>query len=181
MINPVKAGLPKGLRKMKDAKKGKNRKQRKKRKKGPERKKRKKRKEKKDRKEKKKGKMGKMGKKGRHLLNNESRMIDGGGGTDGPSALDHRHHHRRAAQTTGIVKNLVIPLKWRDHTRRTLPSREDIDVLMNHKGPEARCPTGSVRDVFLENSYEQLELISTVVDWIVVPKSEAFYADKVSG
>jgi hypothetical protein len=129
----------------------------------------------------KRGARKKNGGNGGHLLNNESRMLDGGSDTAGPSTLDHRHHHRRAAQTTGIVKNLVIPLKWRDHTRRILPSREDIDVLMNHKGPEARCPTGSVRDVFLENSYEQLELISTVVDWIVVPKSEAFYADKVSG
>jgi hypothetical protein len=102
----------------------------------------------------------------------ESRMLADG-------TLDD--HHRRAIQTTGTIKNLVIPLKWKDHKRRTLPSKNDIDVLMNHAGPEERCPTGSVKDVFLENSYGKLELESTVVDWILMPNTEAFYADSRSG
>jgi hypothetical protein len=115
-------------------------------------------------------------KKRRNIFNNESRMLDD---ATGLSTIDH--HHRRAIQTTGTVKNLVIPLKWNDHNSRPLPSRQDIDVLMNHVGAEERCPTGSVKDVFLENSYGKLELESTVVDWVLMPNTEAFYADSRSG
>jgi hypothetical protein len=112
------------------------------------------------------------GKKGRNVFNDESRLLD-----DEYIMSTIDDHHRRATQTTGTIRNLVIPLKWSDHTGRTLPSREDIDVLMNHAGPERRCPTGSVKDVFLENSYGKLELESTVVDWVLVPNTEAFYAN----
>jgi hypothetical protein len=116
------------------------------------------------------------GKKEGNIFNQVSRMLDDATGL--PTVDDH---HRRAIQTTGTIKNLVIPLKWNDHNARPLPSTEDIDVLMNHAGPEERCPTGSVKDVFLENSYGKLELESTVVDWVLVPNTEAYYADHVSG
>jgi hypothetical protein len=110
-----------------------------------------------------------------------SRMLDGGSGsgTNGPSVLGH--YHRRAAQTTGIVKNLVIPLRWSDHGGRVMPTTADLDVLMNHVGPEARCPTGSVKDVLLENSYGNLQVESTVVDWITMDNTESYYADGDSG
>jgi hypothetical protein len=121
----------------------------------------------------------KKGKKRGNIFD-KHRMLDDGSGADGMSTLLD-DHHRRTTQTTGTVKNLVIPIKWSDHTGRTLPSKEDIDVLMNHNGPERRCPTGSVRDVFLENSYGKFELESTVVDWVLMPNSEAFYADGESG
>jgi hypothetical protein len=111
-----------------------------------------------------------------------NRMLDDGseaGEAGGLSTLGH--HHRRAAQTTGIIKNLVIPIRWSDHGGRVMPTKADLDVLMNHVGPEARCLTGSVKDVLLENSYGNLEVVSTVVDWVTVGNTEAYYANGVSG
>ena len=83
--------------------------------------------------------------------------------------------------TTGTLRNLVIPMKWADHVNRTLPTRENLDILMNHNGSHALCPTGSVRDVFLTNSYGALTLESTVVDWVLIDGSEKFYANGDSG
>ena len=82
-------------------------------------------------------------------------------------------HARRTAITSGTLKNLVIPFRFADHTGRTLPSRSDLNVLMNNNGPNALCPTGSVRDVYLENSFNQLDLQSTVVDWVTIDFTEA--------
>jgi hypothetical protein len=49
---------------------------------------------------------------------------------------------------TGTLPNLMIAIKFSDHTTRTLPSQADLQILMNNDGPDAtRCPTGSVRDV----------------------------------
>ncbi|NJN43296.1 MAG: hypothetical protein HC806_00185, partial [Anaerolineae bacterium] len=77
----------------------------------------------------------------------------------------------------GTLRNLVVLLRWSDHVGRPLPSREDVSVLMNHKGPHALMPSGSVRDVFLENSYGQLNLESVVADWVTVDNTEKFYAN----
>ena len=52
---------------------------------------------------------------------------------------------------------------------------------MNHEGPHDLCPTGSVRDVFLENSYGALQIESTVTDWILLNETEAYYSNGVSG
>jgi hypothetical protein len=76
---------------------------------------------------------------------------------------------RRLAQvpTTGTLKNLVIPIRFANHRTRTLPTRANIDVLMNSRTPHATlAKTGSVWSVFNENSYGKLNLESTVVDWV---------------
>ncbi len=81
----------------------------------------------------------------------------------------------------GVVPNLVVMIRFADHTARTLPSRDDIDVLFNHVGPHALAPSGSIRDVYLENSYGQMLLNSTVLDWITLSGTEAYYADGKKG
>jgi hypothetical protein len=83
--------------------------------------------------------------------------------------------------TSGTLKNLVIPMRWAGHDQRTIPSRDDIDILMNHQGPNPLCPTGSVRDVFFQNSYGALTLESTVVDWVPMDQTEQYYANSNSG
>lgn len=87
-----------------------------------------------------------------------------------------------AAAVTGTFKNLVIMLRFSDHAGRTLPSGSDVETLFNAPGGDFQlAPTGSVRDVFIENSYGQLVLDSTVVGWIDLPNTELYYADGVSG
>ncbi|HSJ02482.1 MAG TPA: hypothetical protein VK956_08520, partial [Verrucomicrobium sp.] len=67
----------------------------------------------------------------------------------------------------GTVRNLVIPLRFLNHkqSNRKLPRREDFDKIFNAQGGDPKlAPTGSVRDGYLENSYGQFELNSTVGD-----------------
>jgi M6 family metalloprotease-like protein len=83
---------------------------------------------------------------------------------------------------TGTVKNLVVLVRFSDHTTRPLPSRANVDTLFNALGGDPTlAPTGSVKDYYAENSYGNLTLESTVLDWVTVPQTEAYYANGVSG
>jgi hypothetical protein len=88
---------------------------------------------------------------------------------------------RQLAVTQGTVKNLVVLIRFSDHTGRTLPSQSDIFTLMNNPGPNTLCPTGSVWNVFNASSYGQLDLQSVVAPWVTVPNTEAYYANGNSG
>ncbi|MDH3647441.1 MAG: M6 family metalloprotease domain-containing protein [Gammaproteobacteria bacterium] len=88
----------------------------------------------------------------------------------------------QAVPPFGTVKNMVIMIRFSDHVSRPLPSNPDIDVLFNAVGGDAQlAPTGSVKDVYLENSYGQMTLNSTIFGWIDVPNTEAYYANGQSG
>jgi M6 family metalloprotease-like protein len=53
---------------------------------------------------------------------------------------------------------------------------------MNAQGGDpALAPSGSVRDVWSQNSYNTLDLVSTVQNWVLLPSNEAWYAAGVSG
>ncbi len=80
-----------------------------------------------------------------------------------------------------VLRNLVLLLKWSDHSDRKLPTREDYDILMNHDGPHSICPTGSVRDVFKQNSYGKLDVDSYVTDWIPMNGTEEYYSNGDKG
>ena len=94
---------------------------------------------------------------------------------------EHRHSSRRLQSWVGSRKNLVVPFKFSDHTSRTAHSTTNLQTLMNNQGPNPLCPTGSVRDVFLQSSYGQLDLNSTIAPWVTLPNSEAYYAAGNSG
>ncbi len=103
-------------------------------------------------------------------------VSDGSGGASAPEAVG----------PSGAIKNLVVMIRFSDHTGRTLPSVADVDVLFNAVGGDPTlAPTGSVRDVYYENSYGQMTLNSEVNpgigDWITVSNTEAYYANGKSG
>jgi len=86
----------------------------------------------------------------------------------------------------GSVKNLVILLRFSNHgptgQNRTLPTQANFTTIMNAVGGDPTlAPTGSVRDHYLETSYGQFTIDSTVVGWIDVPNTEAYYANANSG
>lgn len=90
-------------------------------------------------------------------------------------------YHRRTA-TIGTLKNLVILIKFRDHSRRTVPTKNEVNILMNSEEKDPiYAPTGSLKMVYWENSYGQLTIDSHVTDWIRVSGSEAYYAAGESG
>ena len=87
---------------------------------------------------------------------------------------------------TGTVKNLVVLLRFNGHgpggQNRNLPSTSDVGDIMNAVGGDpGLAPTGSVRDHYLEDSYGQLTIDSTVTVWVDVPGSESYYANGNSG
>ncbi|KAL7426791.1 hypothetical protein ACHAXH_000458, partial [Discostella pseudostelligera] len=71
----------------------------------------------------------------------------------------------------------MIPFKFSNHATRIVPTQTELTTLMNNPGPHALCPTGSVRDVFLASSYNQLDLITTVSPWVMLPNTESYYAN----
>lgn len=63
-----------------------------------------------------------------------------------------------------------------------MPSKEDIMVLMNSDVvDEELAPTGSLKMLYLAHSYGKLNIESEVTDWILLDKTEAYYADGYAG
>jgi hypothetical protein len=130
-------------------------------------------------------------KKGAKTVNGCHKQICGGTPDDfdglakgGSKRRTQEKQTRRAAKTTGTLKNLVVLVYFNDHEakERTVPSQSDIDVLMNADEPDPKlCPTGSLKGVYREISYGQLAIESTVTPWIPLSKPEAWYADGRSG
>lgn len=82
----------------------------------------------------------------------------------------------------GAIRNLVVLVRFNNHQDRLLPSLTDLDILFNAPGGDpVLAPTGSVRDVYLQNSYGRMELNSDIAPWITVSGSEQFYANGASG
>lgn len=93
---------------------------------------------------------------------------------------------RGAFLSGGSVDNLVLLLRFSDHgpagQDRTLPSAGDVATIMNAVGGDVMlAPTGSVRDHYLEGSYGQFTIDSTVVGWLELPEAESTYANGSSG
>mmetsp|Transcript_29879 Transcript_29879/g.38404 ORF Transcript_29879/g.38404 Transcript_29879/m.38404 type:complete len:997 (-) Transcript_29879:290-3280(-) len=105
-------------------------------------------------------------------------------GHDGQRRKMMGEKNRRLDAVVGTVKNLVIPILFNDHQARTLPSRDDLSLLWNAPGGH---PTWygvtdmSIRDFYLENSYNQLDIESTILDWVLVSGDEAYYGAGESG
>ena len=84
--------------------------------------------------------------------------------------------------TTGTVDNVVIMMRFSNHSGRTLPSNANISTLFNVVGVDPTyAPTGSIRGTYLENSYGLLTLDSGVFGWVDLPNTEQFYANGNSG
>jgi M6 family metalloprotease-like protein len=83
----------------------------------------------------------------------------------------------------GTVNNLVILCKFSDHTFGVhTRAQADYNVLFNQVGGDpVLAPTGCVRDAYQENSYGLVTLQSTVLAWVTLPQTQAYYAGTNSG
>eukprot|EP00978_Attheya_sp_CCMP212_P039419 scaffold204661_cov37-Attheya_sp.AAC.1 len=80
---------------------------------------------------------------------------------------------------TGItLKNLVVLLRFKDHKDRELPSNDIFEKLFNSESTDQNFfPTGSIRTLFKQNSFDELTLDSVVHGWIdldITEKEAAF-------
>lgn len=83
---------------------------------------------------------------------------------------------------SGTIKNLVVLCQFSDHDGTKIRAREDYDVVFNTIGGDPTlAPTGSVKDYFTETSYGTVTLNSTVVAWVTLPNTEAYYANGQHG
>jgi M6 family metalloprotease-like protein len=77
----------------------------------------------------------------------------------------------------GNVKNLVILCRFFDHdTTKYLPAVM-YDSVFNTVGYSYDSAVGSVKDYYVENSYGQLTILSTIAGdtWIPLPRTEVYY------
>jgi M6 family metalloprotease-like protein len=86
------------------------------------------------------------------------------------------------------MHNLVLLLRFSDHTERDLPSRADISHLYNSDAADPFAgdvsdivPTGSVRQVYKVNSHSTFTIETTVMDWITLSKPESYYGNGNNG
>ncbi|MHC4211786.1 MAG: M6 family metalloprotease domain-containing protein, partial [Planctomycetota bacterium] len=84
---------------------------------------------------------------------------------------------------TGTVKNLVVLCMFSDHAVGVdARDANDYDILFNQIGGDVNlAPTGSVKDLYLENSYGTMTLESTVTAWVTLPNTESYYANNNDG
>lgn len=83
--------------------------------------------------------------------------------------------------TTGVINNLVILVRFADHSNRELPSQADIHRLYNSMSTpifnptDTIIPTGSVKQFYEATSYNTLTIQTVVSDWITLSKPETYY------
>jgi len=90
----------------------------------------------------------------------------------------------RRRLTSATLKNLVVPILFSDHTDRALPSQSELDTLWNEPGgpPSWQAYANqSVKEFYHKQSYGNLVLESTVLDWIEIDSTEAECANGDSG
>ena len=74
-------------------------------------------------------------------------------------------------------RGLVVLVRFADHANRRLPTPREYDILFNNNGPAPNvAPTGSVFDVFRENSYGAYVYQNFVTDWVTVGQTEEYAA-----
>jgi M6 family metalloprotease-like protein len=80
------------------------------------------------------------------------------------------------------LRGIVFLVRFSDHANRVLPRQQEYDILFNNNGSHSKiAPSGSVSDVFSENSYETFVLDSYVTPWIKVARTEAQTVDGNQG
>jgi len=82
----------------------------------------------------------------------------------------------RKRVTTGSLKCLVLLVDFPDNPGQR-PAQEFKDMLFSL----GSYPTGSLRDFYKENSYNQLDVNGDVVGWLRLPQPYSFYTNGQSG
>jgi M6 family metalloprotease-like protein len=83
---------------------------------------------------------------------------------------------QQKAQTTGNVKVLAVLAAFSN--RALVHTQAEFDALMNQAGYSAGGATGSVRDYYYENSYNQMTMEVTVAGPVTLSNTTAYYATR---
>ena len=96
------------------------------------------------------------------------------------SNLRHRKLQKWKSPTTKAPKlNLVILVRFSEHATRNVPTKEQIIDFMNGSAVNT---VNNIKSYFLTNSNWQYNAETVVAsDWILLPQTEAYYADNSAG
>lgn len=102
--------------------------------------------------------------------------------------FNEEQKHRLLRKRAGTFYNLVLLLRFSNHADRQLPSRKDISRLYNYvdspplaDNRDSIVPTGSVRQFYESNSYNNFTIRTAVSDWITLSKPESYYSSSNNG
>lgn len=88
-------------------------------------------------------------------------------------------HSRKMTAPSGTIPGLILLVNFSDTSTTFLQS--DFTGLMNTVGYNANSAHGSFRDYYLEVSYGNLTVNTTVVGWFTLPNNRAFYGGNTGG
>ena len=96
------------------------------------------------------------------------------------------HHHgrklRQIADVHGLVRTLVLLVRFQDHQERELVSHDDIQYLFTATDShEELAPSGSVRSFLHTNAHGSYEQVFDVMDWRTTDNTEAYFGKGTSG
>jgi M6 family metalloprotease-like protein len=88
-------------------------------------------------------------------------------------------HSSGLRATTGNAKTVCALIEFPDanNTHKLVKTKADFDMLMNQTGYNANGAKGSVKDFYLENSYNQLNLTVTITGPFIAKKNWAYYGE----
>jgi M6 family metalloprotease-like protein len=112
----------------------------------------------------------------RGLSHEECRRLD-------DSYVIYTDQVRDIVKSKGLLRVLVLLVRFTDHEERDLPSKDDISALWNANEGESTdfLPTGSIREFMRRNSYSNFDLQADVMDWTMTDNSEIYYSFDSSG
>lgn len=106
-----------------------------------------------------------------HRASSRVRLLDRRGLMKMQQATNPSLQLARTFPPTGQRKLLMLLVNFAD--TQTTFGRDDFDAMMNTANYQN---TGSFRDFYLENSYGQLDIQTTVVGWIQLSKNKNMYS-----
>ena len=74
---------------------------------------------------------------------------------------------------TETINVLVLLIQWADHANRALIPKEDIETLWNGPRDPETVPGESIAQYMESNTYGKYTVKATVVDWYLMPVTEA--------
>jgi len=86
------------------------------------------------------------------------------------------------------VKSVIILAAFSDHWNNALGTvysskgrpREEYNDLFNTTGYNTGGAVGSVKDFYLQNSYGEMTIESTITVWVKLPQTQAWYGDNAN-
>lgn len=97
------------------------------------------------------------------------------------SIVDTSAQTQRKRHTKTTFQSLILLLRFADHTDRELPTSAQFVKFFNEKDLYSInndiAPTGSIHELFWDNSYGALDMNAKVTRWITLSETEEFYAN----